>query len=295
MSVGQEETTPPSHVLRPHVELFRTSRPATRVEVPLRFQEQFHTLAEGIYPQESIKRMRQGGYNPTVLGYDHPHDQSDLPAIKRRLTELKAGDPERKLKVAHEIIPPIQLQYIKDFLTVSEEYKTKGTMRGKIPDHVPEDPEAYRAKLRKNHAEHLALWMLEQGFEVVPLESPDVQNWISEDNRVAFGDTRQAITAIKRDAYGLEVMDRERPDIITSGNAHALKYDLLLERDGSNSHYFLERIGNWNDILNLWQKAHQLHLTRDDVTPNDATKKSSTNYRRPGPDLFRNIFEEEDW
>jgi len=291
MPDGSEELSPPIHGLKPHVELFRSGR-SSQVDVPQRFQEQFGILSEGVYPTDPIQRMQQDGYNPVMIGYDHPFDQGDVPSIQKRLLELKEKNPDKTLKVAHEIIPPIQLAWIKDFLTVTEEYKTKGTMHGKIPDHVPEDPNAYRAKLRRNHAENLALWMLEQGFDVVPLDSPDVEKWISEDNTRAYGDNRQALTAIRRDNYGLNVMDKERPDIITTGNAHAIKYDMLLERDGSNSYYFMERLGDWNDILDLWQGAHQQYKNPGMKAPSSSDSGSYGSFKGSG--LSRNIFEEED-
>lgn len=256
MAPGQEEVTVPPHgILRPTVDFFRSGRQEV-IDVPSTFQTQFLTLAEGIYPHGIIKKLKEDEYNPVIIGTDHPRSNNDLPDVKKLLTSLKEKDPTKTLKVAHEIIPPIQLQWIKDFPTVVEEYRTKGTIYGKIPDHTPEDQEAYRAKLNRNHAENLALWMLEQGFEVIPLDSPYVEKWIEEDGITTYGDTRQALTAIKRDIYGLQIMAREKPDVITTGSAHALKYDILLGRGGSNSYYFWDRIGDWNDILRLWQAAH---------------------------------------
>ncbi|GEM_PF-3631300 len=240
---------------------------ASHREFPKQFQQRFVQLSEGIYPLNVVESIRQASYNPIIVGYDHPANQSDLPAVKKRFESIQLARSGTQVKVAHEIIPPIQLQWIKDFLRVEEEFKKTGSVNGEIPK---QNPEQYRQQLLRNHAEHLALWLLDNGFNVIPLEHPDVQEWIRQDSthfpveEENFSGATQPIgreffTAIKRDIHSLEVMDRERPDVVSAGTAHAIKLDLLLGRSGNSSFYFLQNPINWENLLAEWEQAHNLY------------------------------------
>jgi hypothetical protein len=53
------------------------------------------------------------------------------------------------------------------------------------------------------------------------------------------------------------VIDSERPDIISVGFMYALKYDVLLNRDGRRTFYYLSSHLPWGDILDNWVTAHR--------------------------------------
>ena len=244
-----------------HAEYFRTGESKNLI-VSIDFRTRIGQVFQDIYPQETINRLLAGGFNPYIIGYAHPEDQADLPAIQKRLSALQQNSP-RPLKIAYEI-PPAQLQYIRDFLDDEKESNRTGSTRGVIPK-TPSFEE-YRQRLVRNLAGQLALWLLENGFDLVPIEHKDVQNWIEHDKRLFpveedfFGERepveREFYTSIRRDVNGLAVLEKERPDVICVGTLHALKYDLLLKRNGSRSYYFLEKPLDLEAIFRSEQAVH---------------------------------------
>lgn len=109
-----------------------------RLTIPEQFRQRFNQLAEGIYPQAVIASIRQENYNPIIIGYDHPSNLSDLPQVKKRFEAIQQAHPEPQIKVALEIIPPVQLKWIKDFLPLEKEYKKHGTVHGEVPRQTPD-------------------------------------------------------------------------------------------------------------------------------------------------------------
>jgi len=208
-----------------------------------------------------MEALLQDGYNPYVIGYDHPKSLNELPSVKREIEEIRRNH-QGVLKVGLEI-DYAQVGHIKDFLPLEKEYNETGKINGEVPGKKPEE---YRRKLTANHSENLALWLLENDIDVITLESPDVRSWINQDKGLYlveedfFGENepieRQGLTAIRRDIHGLGIINTQRPDVISAGTAHALKYDLLLRRNGERSFYFLESPLDWQRTLNMWQEVH---------------------------------------
>ncbi|MBI2601062.1 hypothetical protein HYW42_03850 [Candidatus Daviesbacteria bacterium] len=260
--MADEERLGPSTILRPHVEYYPEGL-AKRDEFPEHLRSRFNQLAKGIYPENIINPLKSAAYQPTIVGYKHGRDKTSLPPIKKRLELLKQANPGKTLKVAFEIIPPEQLQYIMHYLADMEYRKSGGVQNRKITM----SPEEYRSKLMSHHAENLALWMLENGFNVIPIESKQVKTWIQEARALYpveedfWGERepveREAFSAIKRDQYGLGVIAAERPDVIAVGFSHALKYDLLLQRDGERSFYIMKDVINWEQDIQLWERVHR--------------------------------------
>lgn len=241
--------------------------------LPYDLRTRFEEISRGIYPEDVIKTLKQSGYNPIMLGDDHTVE--GLPSIKTVFTYFRQSIP-KPTKVALEIIPPVQLDHIKKFRQYDEELKQQGTLYGKPPVQQQLDyHKSYRKNLLTHHAEHVALWLFENGFDVIPIEHDDVQKWIEEDRRYGFeeeetfGHTqesvhRSALTAIRRDIHGIQVMGTECPDLVFVGTAHALKYDFLLGRDGTRSHYFNTPI-NWYNLFDMWELAHNLYKSRKGI------------------------------
>jgi len=234
---------------------------------PANLFSEFESLASGIYPQDMITKLRADRYNPVVIGYTHDGDNFYQTTAKFTETVISASTP---LRVALEIVPK-QLGWIEEFLEDEKEYKAFGTVQGKIPTaHTVSGLRSYRPKLGRSHSQRLALWLLENGFKIVSIEHEQVMEWISAD-REKMSDSDEewwssrlsaaqpGYTAIRRDIYGLEVMDRERPDIVAVGFYHALKYDLLLRRDGKNSFYFITGGFSWPSLLAMWKEVHELY------------------------------------
>jgi hypothetical protein len=208
--------------------------------------------------------MVSDGYNPTIIGYSHS-SPLELPPIEKKLEELRAGS-EQPLNVGLEIGPK-QPGWIRQFLELEAEFKAHGTIDGETasPDET-ERMAAHRKKLNHHHGEHVALWCLERGIGVESIEHPEVQQWIrqdvyddGEDEELGWIDRRAPQpfhVAIKRDIYGLELIEERRPDIISVGYLHGLKYDMLLNRDGQQSFYYLGLPIRWDNIMQYWKDAH---------------------------------------
>ena len=239
---------------------------------PKSFEREIHSLFRGIYPQEKIRSLQT--YNPTIIGYDHRS-----PLLVGRIAELlsKLRKSQPQCRIAMEILPPLAHEWITDFLRDEKEYNERGTIHGKKPaEGLVANLLAYRSKLAKNHGEALLLWLLENEFSVISIEHPNVMDWIRQDEhdqRLAEGKEdvclgvpwrhiRSFYTAIRRDIHGLGVLESEQPDIICVGVYHAIKYDLLLKRDGKKSYYFLseefvEKQLEWRLLFKIWKASHE--------------------------------------
>jgi len=215
-----------------------------------------------IYPANAIQQMRNDGYNPIII--TSTHELRLLDEEKKVFLGARKKLQRGRLKVAHEILPAIQLQYIKDFLADEAKYNRQRTIQGKNHDSLRvQAMRSYRGKLARNHAEALATWLLDNDFDVTPLEHDDALEWGKETNkdralheRVASqfscGEVEKVLRFYKdarRDIHNLQKTNSERPDILSLGCAHAVVYDHLLGRDGSNSVY----IPAWTrDFLSMW-------------------------------------------
>jgi hypothetical protein len=211
-----------------------------------------------IYPLDAIEEIINDGYNPFIIA--NTHENSYLNQEKAALLEIKKRTNSRNLTIACEILPPIQLQYIKDFLVDEQEYENHGTIKGSKPEEWRiESLRSYREKLARNHAEELAIWLLDHKFNAVPLEHDDALDWSKEidmdmdlHERVAeefgwseVGKIIRFYKDIERDIHNLHMINKNRPDLISVGCAHAIIYDYLLGRDGGNSIY----IPKWTQNL----------------------------------------------
>ncbi len=216
------------------------------------------------------------GYNPVIVGYDHASPRAVV-HITKLLADFKKVNPQ--CRIAMEILPPETYEWITDFLRDEKEYNTHGTIHGKKPaEGLLASLLAYRSTLAKKHGAALLLWLLENKFSVTSIEHPSVLSWISKDehdHRFAEGKAdrrfgalwhqlRPFYTAIRRDIHGLGVLEKEQPDIICVGIYHAMKYDLLLKRDGKRSYYyvseeFVKKQLEWKLLLKMWKTSHEVY------------------------------------
>lgn len=258
----------------PHVE--NMDGITNELKPPQEFLQKFEDLIADMYPQDTIARLRNDNYNPIIIGYTHdPDDIWETMSIKVKLMELSASSSTRK--VALEIAPQ-SLGWIRNFFKDALEYCEHGTIWGKTPttDQIGK-LKSYRNRLYQGgYCSNLALWLLEKGFEVISIEHKKVCEQIDADRKQMsysedevwsgeFGglsDFQPGYTAIRRDIHGLKVLNKERPDIISVGLYHALKYDFLLKRDGKNSFYFISGNFSWPALLNMWTKVHELYAQK---------------------------------
>lgn len=247
------------------------------VNPPDDFAEKLQPLFSKIYPQEPIRLIQNDGYNPVIIGYEHGNPLSVMRLVAL-LNKLKKS--QSQCKVAMEILPPQALEWIADFLRDEREFNEKGTILGQRPSKGQvADLKAYRGKLAQNHGQALLLWLLENQFPVTSIEHPGVMGWINQDEYesrfvegkggkltgIPWYQLRPFYTAIRRDIHGLGVLEKERPDIVCMGIYHAIKYDLLLGRDGKGSYYFLSQqfIQNqlgWELLRKMWGASHELYI-----------------------------------
>ena len=221
-----------------------------------------------IYPLDAIEEIINDRYNPIFIA--NTHQMSYLNQEKAVLLGIKKKINSHNLTIACEILPPVQLQYIKDFLVDEQEYEDHGTIKGSKPEEWKVDAlQSYRGKLAKNHAEELTIWLLDNKFNVISLEHDDALDWSKEIGM----DLRQRIAKefgwsevekiirfyknIKRDIHNLHKINKNRPDLISVGCAHAVVYDYLLGRNGSNSIYIPEWTQNLLSISDGSFKAAQ--------------------------------------
>lgn len=242
---------------------------------------QFDLCTEGIYPKDVIERLRGDAYDPVIIGYDH---FSEITTAVLYEFQRRAAGSTKPLKVALELDPE-QLQWIRDFLCAEAEFLQHGSIKGERPSATQvTNLTTYRIRqLYKTQSQHIGLWLLENGFDVVSIEHADMLRWVEADKSdPVFGEpneldgwgntfftslSRMAYTAIRRDIHGLRVIDEHRPDIISVGSAHAIKYDMLLRRDGRNSLYFLLQDTDWRALMQTWKQMHDLYRRRQPSAP----------------------------
>lgn len=241
---------------------------------PVNFTEavksKFAEIVDGIYPNEIVEQMQRDGYNPIVIGSEH--NLFDLLPHFVLFTRIRDTLAKQEIKVGLEITPPTHLQYIRDFLRDEAEFKQTGKIHSRRPSQKSiELLNTYRSfKLLRHHSENLALWLLENGFNVFALDHEDALKWMRRDQQLpAFNDEdwlsdfagtteyRPSFTAIKRDIAILGRLNTERPDVISWGLYHAIKFDLLMNRDGQNSIYLA--YVNWDRTLQMWTSVHNLY------------------------------------
>lgn len=226
-----------------------------------------------IYPFNLVRTLQNDGYNPTIIGYTHAEGLFTAGAILKLLKEL---DLDPSVKIALELLPPQQIDWITEFLKDEREYKEQKTIRGKKPSpELVKKLKDYRNKVYESCSSILALcWLCSDYGQLMSIEHPDAVKWIKEDGDRFRSDegmewlspplySRPFYTAIKRDLHGLGLIATEKPDIICVGFYHALKYDLLLDRGGEKSYYILDhgtREINWQLPLREWFSAHKLFL-----------------------------------
>lgn len=260
MKITQEPSSP-SPIYRPNIEYFGGVSPIAEGP-PSDFQVRARGVIEGQYPNDVIQRIIRNGYDPTIIGYSHA-EPWELNSIIAKITELKTILGHSPMLLQE--IDPQQLQWIREFLADEAEYSASGTIRGgqAVQPHQLEGLTKYRAKLKKVHGEAFSLWCLENGISIESIEHPDVQQWINQDKGLYEEDSswlplspREFYSAIKRDRHGLELIEQKRPDIISAGYIHALKYDVLLSRDGQNTHLYMSFPIPWEEIIYHWQSSH---------------------------------------
>jgi hypothetical protein len=225
-------------------------------------------LAFGNYPEAEIEEMIKSRYSLVMIGNSH-----EVPYIdeeRNTLLRLAKAIRKKKIIIAHEILPPIQLQYIKDFLQDENEYNTLGTIHSAIPDSdLVQMLRSYRSKLARNHAESMALWYLDQGFEVICPEHGSALEWSREsdydlklkrvieeevgDNWINPALILRCYKDLRRDIHNLKQINKYKPDVICYGNAHVEVYGNLLDLPSSNMFFipegkpsFLEQC--WNEF-----------------------------------------------
>lgn len=247
--------------------------PTTFEAPPPSLLSECQMLFSKIYPQDIIKRLHESDYDPVIIGYIHSH--SLFPGITGTFERLATAS-SRQLTVTMEVAPR-QPEWFRDFLRDEKEYREHGTIHGKeSPEDQVKNLEAYRPKLQRVQSERLCLWLLENRFNVESIEHQDVEVWISadearwridEDNLWAndpclgrWTTIRSGYTAIRRDIHGLHAIDNLRPDIISVGLYHALKYEILLGRNGRNSFYFMSGGFDWQALMSMWMEVHRLYL-----------------------------------
>lgn len=270
-TIGQRMERGITGNLNPHFEYFGEANGQDTKPFPPGEAEEFVKDTADIYSTETIERIKVAGINPVLIGYDHGGPDK-LHRIIEIINQVKEKNPDKKLKVLQEVFPQ-QVGWIRDFLQLEREFKEHGTIHGTAarPDEATR-MQAYREKLTRNkYGEALTLWYLENDIEVLSIESTDVKDWIREDEvKLHVGDeanewlahspvTREFFTAVRRDAYGLEQIEREKPDIVATGFLHSAKYDVLLGRDGTQSHYLLNHSFDGPELLQRWKEAHQLY------------------------------------
>ncbi|QQG45559.1 MAG: hypothetical protein HYW89_01355 [Candidatus Sungiibacteriota bacterium] len=239
------------------------------------FEKELGPLFTQIYPQQPIGFLRDSGYDPIIIGYVH-EDAKALNLVKKTLEKLKADQPQGTAAV--EILPVEGLDCIMAFHGAAKEFRERGTIEGKIPkEEVIARLETFRDQLLQTWGA-VTLWLLENGFRVINIEHPNALEWVLKNKNnprlvtkefvgIPWSEFHQFYTTIRRDIFGLSILRRERPEIIFVGLSHAIKYDLLLGRNGERSYYFLDYqflqhlLPSGMETILLWLKAaHELYL-----------------------------------
>lgn len=233
---------------------------------PARLEEEFLRITEGIYPTV-VEIMKRESYDPLIIGSSHDFAWDFPKLVKISLGEVSPAE----LKVGLEVLPQ-QLGWLKDYLRDAKEYCEKGTIQGEVPStetigHLT----AYPRKL--SNTERGTIQCLEAGMDVVATEHDHSRAWINEDHLnllvekeesvwaggMAWHELQPGYSSIRREIHSLGVLEHERPDVIIVGMYHALKYDLLLGRDGASCHIYSTQPLRWNPTLRMWREVHNLH------------------------------------
>jgi len=233
----------------------------------LKFIEIIGNIFEKIYGD--LMRELPEDYNPIIIGYDH----DGINALNYNINLVKQY-PHATIALETNPMAPKWISYL---LRDEKEFKAKGTMEGEIPSpQRMEELQKYRTEVERDHGQGLLLWLMENNRNVVSIEHDDVTKWIKEDKNddnlrkrsesmgMSWNRLSAWYTAIRRDLYGLKVLLASKPDIICTGFYHAIKYDLILNRNGERSFYLLDQISfsslRHSDFGKIWKIAHNLYL-----------------------------------
>jgi len=195
---------------------------------------------------ELLREIKSSDLKTFLLGDDHNviHVDSQIEACERVRSYLN-----KPIKVAIEITPPEQLEFIRDYLKHVNRTKNQD-----ISVEIREGQQAYRNKLLKNHCEKLGLLLLERGFEVVPLDTREVlKNAKQTSNRITFDDDSEIFATpcmrtqrvmrlyaegVLRNRQWISTIKEERPDVIIGGSAHIGLVQLALGEVVQEVQYF---------------------------------------------------------
>ena len=220
-----------------------------------------------IYPMDAVGAMWKDGYNPIIIG--SAHNLSYLDQEKEAFLRAKEKIPDGPVTVAHEILPAMGLQWTRDFLADEKEYNPHRTIKGIKPEKSRiEALRSYREELTRLHAAALSMWLLEEGFDVIPLEHEDALEWGKRtdadpvlyafiEEMYGLGEVAKILRFYKNidlDCHNLRRMNELRPHIVSAGSAHAVVYDNLLGRDYSSKSIYVPSQNR--DFLTRWADAY---------------------------------------
>lgn len=233
--------------------------------ITTQLEEYFCRITAGLYYDNGFARMKRDGYNPVIIGNSH-NFYWNFPKL---ITSAFGGNLPERLKVGVEMAPQ-QLGWYRDYLRDVKEYKNNGTIQGEIPaKELVEKLQSYRHSLSGSNNGYLDC--IDVGMDILPLEHPDFQKWIIHDRAnplvedgeewsgMGWGNIQPAFTTISREIYSHNVIERERPDVIIVGYYHALKFDLLMGRDGSRTWIYSMQRFRWPATMQMWYEVHELY------------------------------------
>lgn len=224
-------------------------------------------LAVGtIYASPGLKKLVTSGYNPLIIGYEGESTETFFLLVRLLVTHVE----RHKDRVFGLELRPQQLTTYRDFLRAQKEFQKSNTIGGKEPDAATIQQLTKSEVAIKRHLAGLLFWTLHDlEKRCVALDHPETAEMIARDARKPgapdaerdplWPGVRPFYTAIARDLHMIERLVAERPGVICLGFMHALKLDLLLQRDGSRSHYVLFNGFNWQIAVELWERAHRLY------------------------------------
>jgi hypothetical protein len=247
------------------------------------FFDGLRDLSVGLYPQERIETMRGDGYKPIIIGYEHGSEGNSVQAIEDLFTHFRESDPQRQIKVALEIVPPWALRNIKSIHATKQQLaRLKESLEPVDPDLESKIKELEEKAGVNDLAtpDHRAMWLLENGFEVIPIEHESVAEWIAESGRLVRNldssevsseqVVQQLALGIRREIHGIQVLAEQRPDIIAVGYTHAFKYGAFLDPESNRSFYFFNfdpKEMDWQIYLQNFEKAYA-HYRRENGSSN---------------------------
>lgn len=201
---------------------------------------------EDIFPGAALKRLRQSDFNPLIIGsqYRLGDVAGECAAIRTYRRRKKIARPI----IGLDLMPPEQIDWIADYLEAVRLTQKQPHPRSGETEYQ----RMYRASLEAHHGELLALSLMEEGYEVVPLEVPGILQrlpeiktqaarelegmWNQEARNCAIAWTVQLV----RSGDCLGIIDRQRPHVLAIGSARAALFDFLFQRKRSDSAYFPE-------------------------------------------------------